>query len=51
MQGEEVAEGLEHWGRAEALHALEDDDEVSQAGTQLGVLDNLKKALAAGGEH
>jgi len=49
LQGEEVAEGLEDRGRAETLHALEDDDEVSQAGTQLGVFDDFEEALGGGG--
>ena len=47
LQGEQVAQALKHGGWTQTLHALEDDDEVSQAGTQLGVFHDLKEALAA----
>ena len=51
LEGQQVAQALEHVGGAQALHAFEDDDQVRKTGSKLGVFNNLKETLAADSEE
>lgn len=51
LKGQQVTQTLKNRRRAKALHTLKNNDEVCQTGTQFGILDDLKEALAANSEE
>ena len=50
LKREQVAQALEYRGRAQALHALENNNEISKTGAQFGIFNDFEEALAADSE-
>jgi hypothetical protein len=51
LQRQQVAETLKNRRWTQTLHALQNDDKVSEAGSKFWIFDNLEEALTANSEE